>query len=235
LLAVLIAGTDNSPGYRELVRDRGSIIDLASTSYIENSGAIFILEAWIDPKNEIQGITDLANLLYTFKDRKIDKNMLERAKRQILHSKIYQQETVQGQAGRLGLYEAMAGDYHYDSRQYELLKSITEKDIQDYAAQFFTPKTSSINLISSEKKYAISSSKSVTENTIREIVDKTYRKHKSGVRGKNFKIREEPIEKIVFPQGITLIMKRDTSMPLVFGVAVMPGGARIETEEKSGI
>jgi zinc protease len=107
LLATVLGGGESSPLYRN-VKDRRQLVHtIGASAYTPLDRGLFFVQATLDPgmiEHALQAIGEEIDRLRNFGPSDVE---LERARVNLLSSEVHERETMQGQARKLGYYEAL--------------------------------------------------------------------------------------------------------------------------------
>ncbi|HJX59851.1 MAG TPA: insulinase family protein, partial [Thermodesulfobacteriota bacterium] len=149
---------------------------------------------------------------------------LNRVKVNVESELIYDRQTVQGQARKLGYYEVVTGDLQFEKEYMRRISLLQGEDIQRVVEKYFRGPWVVSLLVPSEKADIVKSM------ALPSILEKAGRREPAGeTQGK------PPVFKTVLENGIRLIVKENRSNPIVTLQASFSGGVRLEKESQNGI
>jgi len=153
---------------------------------------------------------------------------LERAKVSIEGDAVYERETAQGLARKIGFYEAVAGGIGAEARYNEAVKKLEPGAVARVAAKYLHPRNLSVSMLGPEK--ALPDTKrlaAIAADAFREATAAPPRR-KVSARAKEAETRHE------LPGGATLIVREERAVPLVAIRSVFLGGLRFENDANAG-
>ncbi|MHB1845076.1 MAG: M16 family metallopeptidase [Deltaproteobacteria bacterium] len=167
---------------------------------------------------------------------------LAAAKRQALSDAIYQHETVQGHARKVGFYQSAAGSLAFEDEYLDRVQRLGAEEIREAALRYLTPENATIvGLLSTGIELGDDEARGLLQAELRPVAARPQAARKAAqppssprlaARGAS---RPEPLRVSPLPGGGTLLIKRDASVPVVAFRAVTPGGLRWETPSDNGI
>jgi zinc protease len=209
--------------------------------YTPRDPGLFVVGATVAKLHGSEALRALLAEVQRLREEPIGEADLATAKRQIESEAIYQHETVQGWARKLGYYEATAGSQAFEAEYLAAILATTAEQIRDAAGRHLGPeRVSLVGLLPKDFPLA--------EGEALEIVAKGLRPAPSAQSGAAAasvspaglfsparSSRPEPLRTLPLPGGGTLLVQRDPSVPLAAFRAVYPGGLRWETEANNGV
>lgn len=145
------------------------------------------------------------------KTEPVKPNELAKAKRQKAAEHVFQQQTVENQAELLSESYRSTGDPLFDTHYVEGIQKVTAEQIVAAARKYLVPHR--VNTV-----------------TIEPVGSRAKR-----VAGKAEKDAETPIVKKQLANGLTVLLKRQTALPLVTIQAYVKAGALADTAETQGL
>ncbi|MFB3897547.1 MAG: M16 family metallopeptidase [bacterium] len=214
VLATILGDGKSSRLYQQLKEKMGLVHSIDAYSWTPANPGLFGISVLCDedkrPKAESAIFQEIAKIQH----KKIASTELNKAKKMIASGFIFQQETVQGQAGELGNDVLTMNDINYSQTYLTRINRVTATDILRVARKYLNPDNLSIAVVKPEMK---------EENK------------KSEIRNQKMKEDKSEIKKIVLPSGLTVLLKENHSLPLVSLRMVFKGGVLYETEKNNGI
>jgi zinc protease len=139
--------------------------------------------------------------------------------------RIYDRQTVQGQARKLGYYEVVTGDLQFEKEYLRRVALLQSEDVQRVVEKYFKTSPWVVSLLVPSEK-----ADSVKDLPFPSLMDRARLREPEGER------REEPtLSKTVLDNGVRLIVKENRSNPIVTLQASFLGGVRFEKEAQNGI
>lgn len=206
-----ILGSGASSRLNREIRERKEIAHQAGAGmYSLQTEGIFVMQAVTDPDKRDTAERESLAVLEDIKKNGITDAELERARRSILASQIEGLSTMRGKASDLGSNWKLARNLNFTRHYLDEIAKVTKEDIQRVANKYLTPE--SINVTSL--------------NPPGTVVAKS-------------EAEDEPaageIQKFTLPNGLRLLVREDSRLPLVSINAVFRGGLLAETRETNGI
>jgi zinc protease len=235
VLSVILGQGESSRLNEEVRRNKLLVNDVYSFAYTPRQPGLLVVGATLRPE-DLAAATE-ATMREVFRMAHEDPTPEEVAKaRTILESDaIYQAETVQGLARKLGFYSVIAGDLGYESRYYGALAKITPADVRRVAEKYLRPSVVSVAAIVPTATAADdAAARKVEESLLTEV------KKAADAAAKEAALpaavpAPDGVTRIVLPSGARVLVKRTTASALVAVRAVFNGGLRYEDASNNGV
>jgi len=234
LLAILLGQGESSMLFREIKRNRELATSVYAYLYTPREPGILMIganlatqENPVDPLESLDAIlTETFNLRHTL----VSSQDLERARTMLRSETIYERETVQGRANRMGYFHVVAEDLAFETRFLEMVEEVTPADIQRVAQQYLTPTNMTVAFVMPEASEA-----ELTDETVTERTSAAFERSEALAANRVLVPDEHGVVRHVFPNGLTLLIQTDHAVPIVSTRAVFPGGLRFESEASNGV
>ncbi|HLJ12327.1 MAG TPA: pitrilysin family protein, partial [Planctomycetaceae bacterium] len=197
---------------RRLQIEQPLAISVASTSYTPGfvKGWFEVL-AECEPKQVDVVRKIIFEEIERLKTAEVSAEELAKAKRQKAAEHVFQQQTVESQAEMLSESYRSTGDPLFDAHYVEEIQKVTGQQVLEAARKYFVPHR--LNSVS--------------------IVPLGTRAGQGG--GSSEKEAETPITKKQLANGLTVLLKKQTALPLVTIQAYVKAGTVADTAETSGL
>ncbi len=209
ILAALLGTGRSSRLYEPLVKQKQLVYSINSFNYTPGFRGIFALSSVLDFKNRDLVVKEIFKTIEGLKKTLVSKKELEKVKNIYLSDYIFSQETVASMAKTLATDKAYTNNAYFTHYYLKDIASITPADIQRCAKKYL-----------SEKDFITVVLKPFSEKT----------QEKSPRRKAVF-----PIKKIVLNNGMRVLLRKDTTLPIVSVHACFEGGVRRENQANSGL
>ncbi|UKL14206.1 M16 family metallopeptidase [Dissulfurimicrobium hydrothermale] len=230
VLAALLGGGNSSRLNRSIKEDKQLVYQIDSSAFTPLGPGLFEVTAILAPEKTRDALTAILTDIYRLRTEAVGQEELNRAKIQVETDFIYAQETMEGEAQKLGLFETMAGDPSAQTTYLERVKSITPRDIQRVATDIFKTKNINIAMVMPNWK-----APKITKKDLTAIIKcaeavaaaSPIKTHKAPM---GFNIKETTLS-----NGVTILVREVRDAPTFAVRAVFPGGVRYETEDTAGL
>jgi len=249
ILAIVLGQGESSRLYRRVKADQRKVHDVRAYSYLLRDPGLFFVSALIDPHRALDAQTAMLREVFRLREQPLSHAELRKAKINIEADTIYDKETVQGQAQKLGFYESVAEDLGYEAEYLRRVLTVTPEEVMSVARRYFQK-----DLLSIAHLLPPGAAGAIDERAIRAAADAAHpasRPRPTAPRTARVQRREEvrlpeltactgegsdhPIERVVLPNGVTLVINESHAVPVVALRAVMLGGSLMEDRNTCGI
>ncbi|MGV3624494.1 MAG: M16 family metallopeptidase [Archangium sp.] len=240
VLAMVLGQGDASRLSLEVRRKRSLARDVNAWAWTPRERGLFAASIVAAPATLTQAFEETARVMATLTRFEADADEVETVKSLIEAEAVYQRETVQGLARKLGYYESMAGGLEHEAAYYEAISQVTPARMREVAEKYFTFDRAVVSGLLPKEA-------SLDESQIREVLERVgaerpatlpARSLATGapVRPARVAAREREgitVEKL--PNGATIVVREERSVPLFAMRASFFGGTRYETVEDNGL
>ena len=237
LLAVLLGQGDSSRLNLEVVRNRQLATSASAYLFSARDPGALVIAANL-PAARLEDATramldEVARLAF----EEIPAEELAKAKTILESDRVFDKETVQGYARKLGFFSAIAGDPNFEERYLAALQKTTAADLRRIAAEYLRPSHLSIyaqvpermaNKQPAKVDKVIARLRAVAESADTRA-NARFARAAAATPDVDRGIRH------VFPSGMKLLILRDASVPVVALRATWVGGLRYEDDRSNGI
>jgi zinc protease len=237
LLAVLLGQGDSSRLNLEVVRNRQLATSTSAYLFSARDPGALVIGVGLPPgrvQDAVRAVLDEI-LRLTFED--IPSEELAKAKTILESDRIYDKETVQGYARKLGFFSAIAGDPNFEEHYLAALQKTTAADLRRVAAQYLRTANLSIYVQVPERRAAQQADK--TEKVLQRVrtaaENAEPRANARFARATAAAPEADRVTRYIFPSGLKLLILRDSSVPVVALRATWVGGLRYEDDRSNGI
>jgi zinc protease len=209
----------------EVRRRQDLVNDVYAYAYTPKDQGLLAAGAGIKLENLSGALQAILEQIWHCKTGLVTHDELERARITILSESAYQRETVQGQARKRGFFETAAGDFNFEDRYYEQLKTLTPESIRGVAQRYITD-APTIVIQGPEAQMTIN------DSDIASIVERVTSSHKKrpakelGALG---------FTRLALSNGAVILVREEEHSPTVALRAVCLGGQRYEDKTTQGL
>lgn len=223
-LAHILGGGEASRLIQKVKLERGLVNSISASSFTPRDPGAFILEATLPVENLEKAVEAILKEIHAVGRDGAATEELNRVKVNVESELIYDRQTVQGQARKLGYYEVVTGDLQFEKEYLRRISLLQSEDIKRVVEKYLKGPWIVSLLVPSEKAEHL---KSIAFPSIFE---------KAGGPEPKGEAKEKPaVFRTVLDNGIRLIVKENRSNPIVTLQASFLGGVRFEEESQNGI
>jgi len=237
LLAVLLAQGESSRLEQEVRRRRALATDVYAYAYTPRDAGLLVVGGSTPPERSERALVALTEETLRLTREPVSEAELERARQVLRTEVVYQKETVEGTARKLGYYEAVAGDLGYEARYHERLARLDPKTLLAVAQRYLRAERMSVAMLLPRRP---------GEEPPEELADLDLARVAALVAEAEAKLSQRfhspalppaqrGVHRVRLDNGLTLLIQPDPSVPLVALRAVFLGGLRAEQDAQQGI
>jgi zinc protease len=240
VLAVVL-GQGEASRFEVQVKRKQLANDARAYAYTPKDPGMFGLDATLEPELLGKAVPAMLAEALLLRDELCGEDELAAAQSMLEADAIYQRETVQGVARRLGFFETVAGGEEQEQLYQQRVAALTPEAIRDVARKY-------LDLQQCTAVVLVPNGTKLDEASLRHWVEDA----KSAAKGQRpnrppeipYKASAlealkpsapEKIRKHTLSNGVTLVVKPERGVPLVAFRAVLPGGLLFETEANNGL
>ena len=218
---------------RTLQREREWFNTVSATAYTPKDAGLFMVQGnyqleGVDRDHD-ETIRGLMEEVFRFREMLVSAPDLERARTMIESQEIYNKETAEGLAMKLGHHQMVTGDPTYEEKYYRALADVGPEDIRRVARTYLTPANATLVATLPEDGPALEDDglADATESAF-EVIEAEHHSEPVAVDDDHF-VRME------IPDGPTLIVQEDHSVETFSIRSVSLAGSRRESPQKAGL
>ncbi len=240
VLAMLLGQGDASRLSLEVRRKRSLARDVNAWAWTPRERGLFAASLVAQPATLREAFEETVRVMATLTRVEADRDEVETIKSLIEAEAVYQRETVQGHARKLGYYESMAGGLEREASYYEAVSQVTAQQLREVANTYFTFDRAVVTGL-------LPKDTSLTEEQVREVLTRLSSNRPASLPARalpaatplrlsgNARKAKAGVTVQKLGNGATVIVREERSVPLLAMRASFHGGVRYETPESSGL
>jgi zinc protease len=243
-LAMLAGQGESSRLVLEVKRKRSLVNDIHSYAYTPRDPGIFTTALTLPHEKLPQALEETVRVLTTLRTSLVPADELDTVKALIEAEAVYQRETVQGMARKLGHYQSSMGDLEAEARYYEAIARLTPERIREVAERYLRFDEAIISgLLPQGSTFTGAQAEELLDRVSREAP--TAAPERRAPRAASAEPALKPGRtapaspgKVVeerLPSGARIIVREERAVPLFALRAAFAGGLRYETAETNGL
>ncbi|MFQ5486037.1 MAG: M16 family metallopeptidase, partial [Desulfobacterales bacterium] len=243
ILAFVLGYGRSSRLYHNIKQQVNLVNTISASNYELNDLGIFMVEAIVEPQKVARAEKAIFQEIAKVRSEPVTEEELTKARNILESHYVSSMQSVSGQASMLAAYEAL-GDYHLAEQYLSNLYEVTYRDVLRVANRYLIMNNCSLLEYVPQGPDTEPVEKSQKRFELRHLLEKTslelpelptepdYTEPFIYVRSKGV---EGDIERHVFPNGLTLLVKESHQLPLVSAGFFCKGGQSDEGPENAGI
>jgi zinc protease len=210
VLSTILGEGRSSRLYRDIREDKKLVHSVDAYSYTPAHGGLFAVCADLDPEKRAATQQAVFDLIAQIQTEGVTDAEVEKSCRMTLSAQIGGLTTMRGQASDIGGNWQLTRNVNF-TRDYMLaVQKVTPADVMDVAQRYFIERTLSITTLNPPGTLSTS----------------------DGATGA---VNDNQIQKIELDCGLTLLIREDHRLPLVYMGATFRGGLLAEEDDTSGL
>ncbi len=239
-LSIVLGHGEASRLHRALKRDRLLCTEVQASCYTPVDPGLTIVGLTLQSQHTREAVREALRQTYRTRSEEVSAEELSVACRLLESDAVYQRETVQGQARKLGFYQSSAGGVEFEERYLEQVALLTPSRLRDAAERWLDPQAAVIAALLPEG--------GADEPELQQLLEEAALAERSRTRPppsgappekrapvRFAQPRTGPLLREELPGGGVLLIKEERAVPLVALRAAWQGGLRAEDAGNTGI
>jgi zinc protease len=227
LLTTVLGHGEASRLQHRLKLDLNLVSAISAGSYTPRDPGLLYVGGGAEPKRYPDAWKALCEELFRLVRDPVAPSELQRAKDTLEADFIYQRETVQGQAQKLGYCHVILDDADYERTYLQKLAAATPQMVWDAARKYLTAKSAVLCLVH-PRAIDTPLSGEEAEATLREAEAAARREAKPARRQRRQMVRH------VLPNGVRVLVRQNPAVPIVALRAAYLGGGLLDPRGRAG-
>ncbi|MGZ3425907.1 MAG: M16 family metallopeptidase, partial [Polyangia bacterium] len=152
LLAIILGQGDSSRLTRGLKRRDQQVTDAFAYSYTPRDPGLLVAGATLPPEQLDAAFAGLLAETFRLRHEEVSQSELQKAKTIIESDAVYQKETVQGQARKLGFFETVGGGVGWEDEYNQQIRAVTPATLLAAAQKYLTVDNATVAALVPDKK-----------------------------------------------------------------------------------
>ncbi len=194
---------------KRLREERQIVLDVDAWSYTPRDPGLFGISAECEPEKETEVIAALREEIARWQTEPFDMAQIERARREVIVGSIQELASMEGQASAMASGEFYAGDPRHTETYLEKVRGVTPDDLARVVRKYLRPENGSWAILAPEDEKKASPKRGETSDLL--------------------------IQSCTLSNGLRLIVREDSSLPMAYISLVLGGGLLAEDDGQAGI
>ena len=210
LLTVILGEGHSSRLYRKVREESGLAFAISAFSYTPGDPGILGVDAILDPQNREATQNLILQIMEDVRRDGVTAEESAKGKKIVLSQELASLRTMRGQATDLGTNWFLTRNLNFSREYLDKIQKVTLDDIKRVAVQYLTDEN--LTIVSLNPRGSL---KSKSEAAVPAVIGQ--------------------IQKFELSNGLRVLVREDTRLPLIAVSAVFRGGLLVETKATSGI
>lgn len=225
VLSVTLGHGESSQLSRAMRFRRPLVNEAFAYAYTPRDAGLLIAGATLHHDRLRDAAQALVSEIHRLRDEPVALREIEKARTIIESDAVYQRETAQGMARKLGFFQAVMGDLGAEARYYEAIREVRAEDLRRVAERYLRPEQMSCTALLPQQQ--------ATE-VRQDMLAEALLPPRPRVRATLGQAGASGAYRVELPSGARVILLPDSTVPVVSFRAVWLGGQRAETPEFAG-
>ena len=230
LLSALLTDGESSRLIKRLKNQLQLVHSIRASAFTPAGPGLFEISADIDPENLEKTLTNILVELEKLKNQEVSPKELDKAKTQLITDFIYSQETMEGEARKLGVFQILAGDASKEFEYIQKVKAVTGQDIMEMAKKYLDTSKLNVSIVFPENKDL-----SFDDKDLQNILSQAENPSLAASATASSEQSTSKVKRFSIGNGVTLLCLETHDLPTVGVRIILPGGLRYETKATNGI
>ena len=223
ILSVLLGQGDSSRLSRRIKRDLHLVNAAWAYAYTPKDPGLFVVGATLHHDKLHEALAALGAELVRVKEGVTPAEM-QKARALLASDAIYQRETVEGLARRLGTWTLLTDDPGFEASYQARVAAVTADDVREVAARIIDERSATVVALAPRAQESL-----VDASKLMDIA----RQALSPPRRRTT-LMQDRVTRVALPNGARVIVEHDAANPIVTMRAVWLGGLRAENDDTAG-
>ena len=228
VLAMVLGQGESSRLVQSLKRDRHLASDIGAYAYTPLDPGTFMISATPEPGRSDAVLEGSLEAMVRIAREAPSRAEVERARTIIESQKLYERETVQGLARKLGFYETIGGGLDEADAYYRRIAEVEPEDIRGVAERYFVGSRVVVTELAAKTEQS-----ALTESGVLDLVERVFGRSQPPTAPPRRKTAV--IQTATLATGERLLVVRDRSLAVLSFRAVTLGGLAVEPPAQSGL
>jgi len=228
VMSIVLGSGESCRLYRKLRRERELVNDVYAYAYTPEDPGLIMVGATVHGDGVETAYRAMLEETWRLRTTEPDLAEVEKAKTIILSEAVYGKETVQGMARKLGFYALTVGDPALEEVYYSRVRQTTPADVLRVARKFLRLDGLTVSAILPQGATTL-----LTEETMKRVAREVDATIGAGIP--TITPGDDRTIKTKLGNGATLVIREDSSVPLISVRAAGKGGLIGETPQNNGV
>ena len=239
VLALIVGQGESSRLVQSVKRTQGLVNDVSCYAYTPRDPGLFVVSARIPKGDANPALKALLTEVERVCREPVQVEELTKAVNLIDAQRVYERESVQGQARKAGYYESVCGSADYDIEYLRRVGEATPDALLEVARRYFEPsRLTCVALVPEEDTDALTEAsvrQAISELSGRSRVEPVGWTPPGRVAPAHIAAERGQLHVHTLDCGARVVMVADTGLGLTALRAIMPGGVLAEPSGKNGV
>ncbi|MCC6748812.1 MAG: insulinase family protein [Deltaproteobacteria bacterium] len=226
LAAILLGQGERSRLVRKVQREQQLVSSVYAYAFTPRNPGLLVIGATAEADRVVDAVRAICSEVFALAREEVPTAELERAQTVVESDAVYQRETAEGLARRLGTFQVVVGDLTFDEEYQRRVAHVTPAGLRAVASRYLRPERLTVAVLGPKS----------TPRLVSELEAAATHAGGAAARAAAKDVRSaDPVARVTLANGARLVVLRDSTAPLVAFRAAWAGGMRYESEATAGI
>lgn len=229
VLAIVLGQGESCRLNQQVRRKRQLVNGVQAFAYTPRQPGLMMVSATTQPERLEDAVAGLLDEVFRLRHEAVPPDELRKARTMVEADTVFQRETVEGAARRMGYWESVAGDPDAEGAYLDAVRAVGPDDLLRVARTYLTPERLTVSALLPRD------AKGPDEAALSAVVAAT--EQRVATRHAPPATTGDPraVVEVTLDNGLNLLVVPDRAVPIVAIRALFPGGLRYETAQTAGI
>jgi len=224
-LAFILGRGESSRLAQKVKIAEGYVNSISASTFTPKDPGLFLIEAQLETVKSLGALKATLKEVFRLREEPVSPSELSRAHVNFERTFVETKETVQGEADRLGRFQALYGNPNYEKSYLETIRKLDARKLQEVTQTFFRADRLSVSLLVPEETAELPDPQEIA-SLIRSL---------QGSSGTPQATRENGVLRATLGNGLRILIQEDHRLPLFAVHAGVIGGLLLEHDANNGI
>lgn len=225
VLAVLLGQGESSRLVSRVKRDQQLVNETYCYAYTPKDPGLIVVGSSLHHEKLDAALAALGQEVVKVTETRPRHTEVDKAKAMLASEAVYQRETVEGLARRLGTWTLLTGEPGYEARYQERVAAVTPDDVRRVAEKYLAPQRANVVALVPRDRADLVEELRLKERGAQALAPPARRPRATAV---------DDVVRVELPSGARVIVERDPHNPIVTVRSAWLGGLRGETDATAG-
>ncbi len=225
VLSVLLGQGESSRLVSRVKREQQLVNETYAYAYTPKDPGLFVVGSSLHHDKLDGALAALGHEIVKVVEARPRTTEVDKAKAILASESIYQRETVEGLARRLGTWTLLTGDPTYEARYQERVAAVGTDDVRQAAEKYLAPSHANVVAMVPRPHAALVETERLVEHAQKALAPSPKKLRQSAV---------DDVVRVELPSGAIVVVERDAGNPIAVMRAAWLGGLRAEDDDTAG-
>lgn len=224
VMSIILGSGESSRLTHRIRHEQRLVNEIYAYAYTPRDAGVIVVGGSLHHDKLHETLRSIGDEVYRLKERPIAAEELQKAKAMLAADGVYQRETVEGLARRLGYWSTMVGDASFEDEYQRRVHLVTAEDVQRVARKYLVPESATVVALAPKGQEAAVETTALVKSLHEGLTPKLKSKPSHGAE----------VGLVKLSGGGRVVMVPDRTNPIVSVRCTWIGGLRSEGDDTAG-